>query len=176
MKRLFLGVPLEESVRNQLHKKLHKIPGKKVPEQNWHFTLHFFGNIPEIEIPKLNELLKTVALPNSFEVTISELGAFPNTEVSKIVWMGITSGAAAFTDLALRFLTTLEEAGYPIDKRPFVPHITLSRLSRPQNLDPWIKNNAMPKTQAKIDKVVLYESIIRNEKVEYVELFFYNLD
>jgi len=44
VERLFIAVPLTEQARDKIAAALPPLPGRRVPPQNWHFTLRFLGD------------------------------------------------------------------------------------------------------------------------------------
>ncbi|MEC7276759.1 MAG: 2'-5' RNA ligase family protein, partial [Bdellovibrionota bacterium] len=62
MGRYFIGIPLPQEVKKKL--KVQSWPGlsrykeeKLVPQQNWHLTLAFIGNLDESKVEELKGLL-----------------------------------------------------------------------------------------------------------------------
>jgi RNA 2',3'-cyclic 3'-phosphodiesterase len=99
---------------------------------NLHLTLKFLGAVPETRIESIAGALSAASLEaNPFQARIRGLGAFPSAGRPRVVWAGVTEGAAEMIDLARRVDTALAALGLPRDERPFSPHVTLGRVRRP---------------------------------------------
>jgi len=99
---------------------------------NLHFTLKFLGAVPEARIEAIAGALSEAGRAASpFEARIRGLGAFPSAACPRVVWAGVTDGAAQMTELARRVDTALAALGFAREERPFSPHVTLGRARRP---------------------------------------------
>ena len=99
---------------------------------NLHLTLKFLGSVPEASIEPVTGALRDASLGMSpFEACIRGLDAFPSAGRPRVLWAGVTDGAAQMTELAGRVDTTLSALGFAREERPFSPHITLGRMRRP---------------------------------------------
>lgn len=99
---------------------------------NLHLTLKFLGAVPEEQIEAVAGALRQASLEASpFEARIRGLGAFPSARRPRVVWAGVTEGAADMIELARRVDLALAALGFPRDERPFSPHVTLGRVREP---------------------------------------------
>lgn len=177
-KRIFVGIPIPNEIRTQLKQQLDpiKLPGKKVPSENWHFTLQFLGELEEPELQKLHAILSSLTLIKPFNVSLEFLSAFPHEKAAKILWMGVKEGLEEFTLLANLISKILAKEGFAIDERPYVPHITLSRFFPPRKMSELIKTLSIKKLSFQIDSMVLYESILKEGGTQYIEIYRYSLN
>jgi RNA 2',3'-cyclic 3'-phosphodiesterase len=133
--RLFFALPLPSEVKETLRPLLdeaRKVSGGGVgftkPEQ-LHFTLAFLGEQPgPEEALAAGESLREVP---RFELVLSGVGAFPSTMRPRVLWIGVTGGAAELIAAAERLQRALRERGFTLEERKFRPHLTLGRV-RPQ--------------------------------------------
>lgn len=174
-RRIFLGVPLSAEAKEALKRKLKHIPGKVIPMENWHFTLQFLGAVEEEKLSLLQQTLSTADLSPAFNVNITHLNAFPNLDRAKILWLGVTQGSQQFTALNEKICQILAQLHLRFETRPFVPHATISRLPRPENVSRWARDMSIHKVSMQIDKVVLYESHLDPDHARYMELNSYSL-
>ena len=99
---------------------------------NLHLTLKFLGAVPEERTDAIVGALTQSGLDlQPFEARILGLGAFPSANRPRVVWAGVTDGAAEMVELARRVETALAKLGFAHDERPFSPHVTLGRVRRP---------------------------------------------
>lgn len=90
-----------------------------------HLTLAFLGETERVDAAC--SALETLALSGRFSLTAEGLGRFGDT------WWAGTAPCPALETLAASARRALEEVGFSLEKRPFVPHITLARHYRPRN-------------------------------------------
>lgn len=98
--------------------------GRAMRRETLHLTLVFVGAVPEA---KLTELVAVAEpLPPSLELTVDRVGYWPH---NRIVWAG-GEAPAVLSDFAAGLAGRVRAAGFPAERRPFVPHVTLRRNAR----------------------------------------------
>jgi len=132
--RVFIAIQLPEAVKNKLYFLQNKLREDKeniswVNPSNIHLTLKFIGEITD---NKLQEIIKGAesALQGSlqFNITIANLGVFPDPGHPRIIWAGIKEGNTEIIKLACALEESLERIGITREKREFFCHITLGRV------------------------------------------------
>ena len=99
---------------------------KPVEQQNFHFTLIFLGEIIDSDVDKIKAKMPEVQF-EPFTLTYSGVGAFPNQNSARVVWIGLDpEGAKKLTALANSVVAKMQELGFRADK-PFSPHMTIFR-------------------------------------------------
>jgi 2'-5' RNA ligase len=133
LRRLFLGVPLDEDVRAMLaqHLPQHRVPGRPVPPANWHLTIRFLGNVGQVVMERLIAELDQADLGETFEVVLGEIGAFPRPARAAVVWLALAKGRERLGELNEIAEEASQAVGLTPEERPFAPHLTLSRI-RPE--------------------------------------------
>lgn len=139
--RLFLAVQLSSPVKDALCQAIESLKkqsrqGNFTRRENLHLTLAFLGETSRLAAAK--RVLDELEVPPPFSLTISGLGRF-RREGGDIWWAGAEQNDA-LCDLAAQLVARLERAGFPVEKRPFKPHLTLGRQvvlqGRPGELSP----------------------------------------
>jgi len=96
-----------------------------------HLTLKFLGEVDEEAVPEMTANLEmAVAAVSPFTLSVGGFGCFPDGERPRVCWLGVEGAVAELTVLQQR----VEEAllpWSPQEARPFVPHLTLARVTRP---------------------------------------------
>ena len=123
--RLFLAINLPEELKKKLFELGRPLASmgdvKPVEEENIHLTLKFLGEAEPGDVMPLLEKIKFVA----FEVSLKGLGAFPNPNRARVVWVGCEKGAQEIAALH----KVIEAALSRFEKdRDFHPHATLARV------------------------------------------------
>ncbi|GAC1466594.1 MAG: hypothetical protein NVS2B16_19320 [Chloroflexota bacterium] len=96
-----------------------------------HVTVHFLGNVESSLVPRVAEAMRHGASTvDTFVLSLSELGAFPNTQVPRVIYMDIhrDEGFEALCALHVTVREALSHAGFRLENRAFSPHITLARV------------------------------------------------
>jgi len=134
--RLFFAIELGDRVLDLLDQEVAPLQ-REAPDLAWtsrekrHLTLKFLGDVPEDAESKLIEAAEYAASRHRcMEMTIGEVGAFPNFRRARVVWIGVEQDARLellHHDLEL----ACERAGFEVEGRPFRPHITLARVRTP---------------------------------------------
>lgn len=169
--RLFLGIPLTDTVREVLKKSVRNIPGKIVPARNWHLTLHFLGMITEDKIPLLEKILVENLEEEAFQISLSRFGGFPTVERARVLWLGPREGFEKLLNMGTKLGEALKANGFHVDERPLIPHLTLSRFGRPKDVTEWISEIHLKELILPISEIVLYQSILGEHGSHYQKLF-----
>jgi len=134
MVRTFVALPISPALAEALETWLnqgqmrHRGIAWNKPEQ-WHFTLAFLGEIPEISVNWAVRACRAVAeVTAPFSFCLGEPGTFPPRGAARVLWLGLAQGAEAMTDLQGHLAERLHEAGLTLEARDFRPHLTLGRV------------------------------------------------
>ncbi|NLA24806.1 MAG: RNA 2',3'-cyclic phosphodiesterase [Bacteroidales bacterium] len=169
LKRLFVAVPLSDElikITNQfVEQNQHLKEVRWTKEKNRHVTICFLGNQDEKNIPiiidkirGLHKSLMPVVLANP------ELYLAPNIKKPIMIWAKFDK-RDCFNRLVTGFSRNLLNTSPKFEP---VPHITMSRLKEPvSNL---VGGNKKIDYYEEYTKIVLYESILKPEGAEYIEL------
>lgn len=106
-----------------------KIKASPVGKQNMHFTLLFLGEIEEKMAENVKKALSSVSF-HAIHAKFTHLGAFPNPNFPRVIWMGVDENAAEqLVKLAAQVEQKLAPLGFKPDKS-FKPHLTIFRVKR----------------------------------------------
>jgi 2'-5' RNA ligase len=97
--------------------------------ENLHITGKFIGEWPAHRLTELEEELKNLNTPGSFEIQIARFGYFPNPHNPRTLFAGVQAGPE-LAELANRIDETLRPLGVARETRPYLPHLTLARIKR----------------------------------------------
>jgi 2'-5' RNA ligase len=137
--RAFIAIEVPGSVKDALariesHLKYSGADVKWVSPGNIHLTVKFLGEIDGKKAAEVAAALDAVArAAKPFELSVKDLGAFPNAEHPRVVWAGLGKGAAETAALAADIDCALEKLGFEKEARPFNPHLTIGRVRSPLN-------------------------------------------
>lgn len=136
----FLAVDLTAHERHALSRALHDaspgppVPGKRQPPENWHFTLRFLGEASQVTAEMLMRELDEAIDLEPGRVRCVGLGVFPRPGKASVLYVRVEDTSDLLSRLAARCESAARDVGFLPEERPFVPHLTLSRLRPAQDL------------------------------------------
>ncbi len=125
--RLFIAFDVPEDVSSSLSEVQTRIVfgGKCTKPKEFHLTLKFLGEVEKERLSILiDELSKIIFTP--FEVSLSEIGVFPNVSDPRVLWAGLEP-QDTICALQQQVDSATQKLGFAHDKR-FHPHLTLARI------------------------------------------------
>lgn len=178
--RCFLALPLRPPALVEAQRILGRL-GADVDAVRWarpetlHITLHFFGVIDDAAVARaLAAAGPALESARPIDVTIDELGAFPERGTPRVLFLGSSADNTLLLALAADIHSRLRGAAFVVDERPFRAHAT---LGRPR--DPWppearaawdaARTHGVERSKFTADRAVLYESVTGRGPAEYVE-------
>ncbi|MGB7847475.1 MAG: RNA 2',3'-cyclic phosphodiesterase [Candidatus Acidiferrum sp.] len=133
--RLFIAIEISTEIRSALSAFLKELRGiaphaKWVRTENLHVTLKFLGETEPAKISAIESALGSIRSMQPVTLEFRGLGFFPNEKRPRVFWVGMESSSnlQAFADEIDR---SMHEMGFPLEDRPFTPHLTLARFSPP---------------------------------------------
>jgi 2'-5' RNA ligase len=139
------------------------------PDQR-HVTLQFLGRVdePNSVADSVAESVRRIA---PFGLVLGGAGAFPSARRASVLWLGVTTGADALADLAGAISEATAPLGFPVDDRPFLPHLTMARSARARDLRATVAalNDGPAGPSFTVDQVVLFDSDTRADGALHTE-------
>jgi 2'-5' RNA ligase len=136
--RTFIAVELDDELRMNLgllqDRLRDRVPRRSV---RWvrpagiHLTLKFLGDTPGAKVRDVGtDLVRAAASVPPFTITMGGLGCFPNARRPRVVWVGLQEATGALVRLRDAVEAEVSPLGFPSERRPFRPHLTLGRVQR----------------------------------------------
>jgi len=127
--RLFFALWPDDATRDALNrtgKWLHQHwGGRRMRADTLHITLAFLGSTPAAQLDALIACADAVQA-DTFELILDQAGYWRH---KRIGWLGASQTPPQHAALVVALNTALRAAGYAVDARPHVPHVTLLRNS-----------------------------------------------
>lgn len=172
--RLFIGIDFSDETIKLIESTIRKLEviadkGRFVRPDLIHLTVEFLGEVEPGRLTELQELMKSIKF-EPFYIRPFGLGTFKRRE-GDILWIGIEESQ----DLQLlwdKLHKTLMAAGFKVEERPYIPHITLGRKVRLSSDIKEIESNmsqAMPKSL--VDRIHIFHSTSKNGRLEYIRIY-----
>ncbi len=179
MKRIFIAIKVDaggELIRmiSSLKARLGNEKIRWVDTANIHLTLAFLGDTEEDKIALLTRMLKEKCSGfGSLEFRLAGTGLFKSFRDARVIWAGITQ-PERLSELNNVIAEGLKQNGFPVEERPFKPHLTLGRikfLKDPDKLRDALEEYYDAEFQTvNVTCVILYESILMKTGSVYREL------
>jgi len=181
-KRCFIAIklPVLHDYANSLRKLIRQDDDIKISissPENYHLTLHFFGDLTSEQITQVENKLSTISF-NPFSFLLSDPGSFPKNKLSqtRVLFINIREGSEKIVDLTNRIRNELELLGFKIEKRPYHPHLTIARIrygkSRKFITQNWL-NTSFDEMQVQVGDLELIESKLTSKGSKYTTISSY---
>ena len=133
--RAFIALSVPPAVQHSLDPAVQQmsvvVPGavRWAAPDGLHLTLKFLGNIDGARVEEITQGMHRACRGVSpFRLTLSGLSAFPNERSPRVIWAGVKGDLDSAMKLQAGIETETSALGFPPEKRPFTPHLTLGRV------------------------------------------------
>lgn len=182
--RAFLAVEMPEAVTVALGELVGALSAanlrrvRLVRPEGIHLTLRFLGDIDEGQVGPITDAVSRIVETRSpSAVELGNVGAFPNPERPRVLWVGLAGETGPLRRLYGDIAECLVPLGFEKETRPFYPHLTLGRIRDGTTLldrrkasaalcgAPFSRGLTIP-----VDSVSLMRSILRPAGAEHERL------
>ena len=172
MPRLFIAVPIDDSVKSNLERVgwAANVRGVSwVSPENMHLTLAFLGEVEERRVGEAEDAIyaATEDMEGPLQLRAQGLGAFPDERNARVMWAGLDGDVPRLKALQARLVEGLRGAGFEVEAKRFRPHITLARFRWPQPL-PERVSRLQEYGEWRATELQLIESHLRPAGARYV--------
>jgi 2'-5' RNA ligase len=136
--RLFAAVEIEDEARAAVGRAVRSLRGRLarvgaidvrwIAEENLHLTIWFLGEVAEPDVERVMAALEPAISHSPFRLTLDGSGVFPPSGAPRVIWIGVSEGAAALSGLHDEVGTRLAPGGFVDERRPFAAHLTIGRV------------------------------------------------
>ncbi len=176
--RLFAALPVAGDATPELTGLLREYermdwPVRWVDSEGLHLTVKFFGEVRPGLVPEIEMVLRQASRGVApISLAPRELGAFPGFTTAKVLWAGYEA-EGTLELLVHRVEQGAEALGFPVEGRPFRPHVTLGRVRDGRGLPHAAIDVLESRTLLHgfvADRLVLYESVTGPARAAYTPL------
>ena len=179
MKRLFIAIKIdpENPMLNtymSIRKEFRSEKIRWIEPDKFHLTLKFLGDTYVDSIPIVIDVIESVfSTQSSFSIDIKNTGIFGSRYDPRVLWFGIEK-CSELVRLTTDLIEELDLAGFKKDRQNFVPHLTIGRIKQIRDKK-WFNEKLLKYREVfmqttKVDKVILYQSILTKEGPIYKEI------
>lgn len=123
---LWPDVPALEALDRLASVAVERCGGRRMCRDSLHLTLAFIGAVSAEPLAQLQEIATGVRA-TAYELTLDRLGCWPH---NRILWAGCSRPPPRQRRLFEALVAPLAQAGFQLDRRPHLPHVTLARNAR----------------------------------------------
>jgi len=128
MPRLFTGIEVPADIGAVLFMKRGGLPGARwIDAENYHITLRFVGDVDQVTAVEISRALEKQMGIAPFRVRLTSLDIFGGRK-PRSLFVRIAENAE-LTRLYAAQERAIQRIGLVPDRRKFIPHITLARLT-----------------------------------------------
>jgi 2'-5' RNA ligase len=180
--RTFVAVESSPSVCDRACDAINKLSATSasvrwVGREQMHWTLAFLGDVRLDDVSDVCRAVQRGAEQvDEFKLLVQGIGAFPNTERPRTIWLGAGQNSDQMVSLHDAIEAELEKLGFRGERRKYTPHLTLGRVrhSEPRDiaeLGELIQQHAtFDAGQMAVDEVVVFASRLTPSGSTYEEL------
>ena len=190
--RTFIALELPEPAKNHLARAQNDLQRmarehnlalgralKWVEPEGIHITLKFLGQIDAALVDSLEEAIRQAGAGRpEAKLQIAGFGAFPNPRQPRVLWVGLTGDTSGLQEIQRVIEAKVEALGFPAERRPFSPHLTLARvretaspLERLAVADLLVRAPTLPPLDFVADRLSLMKSELRPTGARYEALY-----
>jgi 2'-5' RNA ligase len=185
--RLFVAVDLSDEARQAMAAERKRIAAalagrptslKWVRPEHLHLTLVFLGSVDEARAHAVVDAVGRDVDAAPFDMVFDGVGVFPPRGEPRVLWTGVTQGAAELVALHRELGQRSAALGIALEDRSFHPPLTLGRWreSRRQDRERALAAQGCdPIARVRVQRATLYESRLSPSGPTYTALAHANL-
>jgi 2'-5' RNA ligase len=162
--RIFFGIAFPEIIKEQLKKEAavcqeYCEKGRFMQEENFHLTLRFIGEVEPGMVETFQQVLEeTAAKVAPFQIHLTGLGRF-SKRGGDILFRGLRR-ERGLGGLVRHLDRAFKSKGFPVEKMPFRPHVTLARrVYWAQGFETVQREVKLDDLEIDIKQIVIMESV-----------------
>ncbi len=186
MKRIFVAIDISPEARRRVSafaETLRKsFPRLRVGWENaekLHLTLKFLGDSDEKQLEEIKIIAANISKKiSNFKLQIAKTGVFPNARNPRVLWIDVLDETGSLAKINDFLETECEKFGFPVEKRKFVPHLTIGRVREPgkaKELARMHLETAFETVGFEVSEIVIYESILQPTGSNYQKVLGFKL-
>ncbi|MGH2453375.1 MAG: RNA 2',3'-cyclic phosphodiesterase [bacterium] len=178
--RIFIAVHLAGALRDEivrLEERLRQAgaPLRWISPESLHFTVRFLGEISPAQLAQVRLATREAAASASpFRLVLRGVGAFPSLARPQVIWIGVHEGSEHLAVISARLDDALARHRFPREKRPYVAHLTITRLKHQRRWGEIVRALSgfkdVPVGAQSVDSLAIMESHLHPKGARYTSL------
>ena len=131
--RAFIGIDFESDFKKYIHElqqrlRKYAVRGRWKYSDNFHLTLKFLDEINTKQQKQIDDALNNICMEQCrFRLETEGLGIFEGRDSIRVLWLGLAGDLQLLQSLVEEIDKSLDSIGFPMEKRRFIPHITIGQ-------------------------------------------------
>jgi len=179
--RIFIALEIPEKIKKEIEKIQNQLKNTGI-KVRWvkpeiiHLTLVFLGEIAPNKIGNIERILSGVSTQISpVNLWLEKVDAFPSPTKAKIIYLSLKGELGKLNALALKIRKLLKKQKINFDQKPFVPHLTLGRLKKPQDVSGLLSKIKILRQEFFVHHLKLIQSTLNPQGPVYKTLASFEL-
>ena len=137
--RTFVSIPVPSQIYKIQKRFISGNPNSSnlrlIDKNNIHLTLRFIGQTPQSSINKIKKGLDFIVNNfQPFQLNIQGFGFFPNMDIPKVLWAGLSGEIDILSKLVNKINNSLIPLGFDNPDKDHIPHISLARSNNKETI------------------------------------------
>lgn len=182
--RLFVAIELVEQVQSMLGD-VQSALKRSCDGVRWiqpalvHLTVKFLGEVPDSDVNQVADAVARAAVDATpFTMRLAGCGCFPPRGAVRIVWAGVEEASGALLQCVEAVEAQLESCGFPKERKPFSPHITIGRVREDRSagrIRSAVEGHTLGPAQQPVSSITLMSSVLSPKGPTYTPVNVTNL-
>jgi 2'-5' RNA ligase len=183
--RTFIAIEIPEPLKQNLDRSMDLLRSEMkdglirwVRTKSMHLTLRFLGEIEQVQVRTVQQVLDEVAVRfSTFALDIAGFGCFPNSRRPRVIWAGIKPASSELLRLEAEVAIRMEGIGFERERREFHPHLTLGRVRKGMSRDDlelisrWAQDSQIGTVgRFEVEAISLIHSVLQPDGATYTSL------
>ncbi|MGC4065860.1 MAG: RNA 2',3'-cyclic phosphodiesterase [Polyangiaceae bacterium] len=145
-------------------------PVRPTPDASLHLTLKFLGDLELTALPRFEALVDEAIPTRMLQASVEGWVAFPSPKSAKVIGVRLGESSGKLVSLARSLESRAADLGIAEERREFLPHLTLGRLSNPCDVRQLLAAMPNENVVVEFDALVLYQSVLTSRGATYTAL------
>lgn len=177
--RSFISIELPDGIRSSIAELITELRKAGtdvawVPAEKIHLTLKFLGNTDDSLIQRIKEqITKKLSHYTAFYIKIVGVGCFPSEKRPRVLWIGIEN-SDILRSMQKDIDTEVAGFGFPLEERPFSPHLTIGRVRSQKGIAEMLRRFAEFRTadfgEAEVKSMHIMKSELKPAGAEHTSI------
>ena len=181
--RTFLAIDLPSSLQTAIGQNIRTVK-RELPGLSWskpenlHINLKFLGETTESQVDQVRHAVEpAISHVPAFELELKGFGVFPDHRSPRVLWIGLGGALDSLATLAGCVAQAVVPLGFPLEDRPFRPHLTVARVKRDHREvgrvlgTLGLLSEPFPCGSILVERVTLFKSDLRQTGPIYTKLW-----